>query len=158
MIKAPSSLQDLRRRSYHKAKSDPPQRFWGIFGPSAKLDTRAEAYQQAKRNGGAPGLDGRTFADSEAAGLAHFRTALRDELRAGTSQPQPHRVVEIPKDKGKVRKLQIPMVPSYCTSIQAPWGSRPPFSGPGYEVAFFTLAFERDPHKAIFLAGSSSYI
>jgi RNA-directed DNA polymerase len=95
MIKAPSSLQDLRRRMYHKAKSDKPHRVWGIFGHIAKIDTLAEAYQQAKRNGGAPGLDGRTFADIEAEGLDQFLTALRDELLAGTYQPQPNRVVEI---------------------------------------------------------------
>jgi RNA-directed DNA polymerase len=110
MTKAPSSLQDLRRRIYHKAKSEKTHRFWGLFGHVAKPETLAEAYQQAKRNGGAPGLDGRTFADIEAEGLDQFLTALRDELRAGTYQPQPNRVVEIPKDKGKVRKLQIPCI------------------------------------------------
>ena len=69
MIKAPSSLQDLRRRIYHKAKSEKTHRFWGLFVHVAKLDTLTEAYQQAKRNGGAPGLDGQTFADIEAEGL-----------------------------------------------------------------------------------------
>jgi RNA-directed DNA polymerase len=110
MIKAPSRLQDLRRRIYHKAKSEKTHRFWGIFVHIAQVDTLAAAYQQAKRNGGAPGLDGRTFADIEAEGLDQFLTALRDELLAGTYQPQPNRVVEIPKDKGKVRKLQIPCI------------------------------------------------
>ena len=110
MIKAPSSLQDLRRRMYHKAKSDQTHRFWGLFVHVAKLDTLAEAYQQAKRNGGAPGLDGQTFADIEAVGLDQFLEAMRDELLAGTYQPQPNRAVEIPKGEGKVRKLQIPCI------------------------------------------------
>ena len=88
----------------------------------AKPETLTEAYQQAKRNGGAPGLDGRTFADVEAEGLEQFLTAVRDELLAGPYHPQPNRVVEIPKGEGKVRKLQIPRVPSYCTSIQTAWG------------------------------------
>jgi group II intron reverse transcriptase/maturase len=110
MIKAPSSLQDLRRRIYHKAKSEQTHRFWGIFVHVAKLDTLTAAYQQAKRNGGAPGLDGQTFADIEAAGLDHFLAALRDELLAGTYHPQPNRAVEIPKEKGKVRTLQIPCI------------------------------------------------
>lgn len=110
MIKAPSSLQDLRRRIYHKAKSEKTHRFWGIFVHVARLDTLTEAYQQAKRNGGAPGLDGRTFADIEVEGLEQFLTGIRDELLAGTYQPQPNRVVEIPKGEGKVRKLQIPCI------------------------------------------------
>ncbi len=110
MIKALSSLQDLRQRIYDKAKSEPTHRFWGLFVHVAKGQPRAEAYQQAKRNGGAPGLDGRTFADIEAEGLEPFLTALRDELLTGTYHPQLNRVVEIPKEKGKVRKLQIPCI------------------------------------------------
>ena len=110
MIKALSSLQDLRRRIYHKAKSEQTHRFWGLFVHVAKLDTLTEAYQQAKRNGGVPGLDGQTFADIEASGRDPFLAGLRDELLAGTYHPQPNRAVEIPKEKGKVRKLQIPCI------------------------------------------------
>jgi retron-type reverse transcriptase len=122
MTKTPSSLQDLRRQIYRKAKSEQTHRFWGLFVHVTKTETLAAAYQQAKRNGGVPGLDGQTFADIEAAGLDHFLAALRDELRAGTYHPQPNRAVEIPKGEGKVRKLQMPMVASYCTFIQAAWG------------------------------------
>ena len=110
MIKALSSLQDLRRRIYHKAKSEKTHRFWGLFVHVAKLDTLTEAYQQARRNGGVPGLDGRTFADIEAEGVEPFLLTIRDALLAGTYHPQPNRVVEIPKGEGKVRKLQIPCI------------------------------------------------
>jgi RNA-directed DNA polymerase len=110
MRKAPSSLQDLRRQIYREAKSDKAHRFWGLFVHLAKAEPLAEAYPQAKRNGGAPGPDGQTFAAIEAAGCESFREALGDELRAGTYQPQRNRAVEVPKGEGKVRKLQIPWV------------------------------------------------
>ena len=58
MTKAPSNLQDLRRQIYRKAKSEQTHRFWGLFVHVTKPETLTEAYQQAKRNGGAPGLDG----------------------------------------------------------------------------------------------------
>jgi len=110
MIKAPSSLQDLRRQIYHKAKSEQTHRCWGLLVHVAKLDTLTEAYQQAKRNGGVPGIDRQTLADIEAGGHAQFLRAIRDELLAATYHPQPNRVVEIPKGEGKVRKLQIPCI------------------------------------------------
>ena len=108
MIKALSSLQDLRRRIYHKAKSEKTHRFWGLFGPVAKSDTLAEASPHAKRHGRAPGLDGQTFADIEAGGVERFLADIQADLLAGTSQPQPNRAVDIPKKHGQVRRLQIP--------------------------------------------------
>jgi RNA-directed DNA polymerase len=69
-----------------------------------------EAYRIAKRNGGAPGIDGQSFAEIESAGLAAFLAELREDLLAGRYEPQPNRRVEIPKDNGKVRTLQIPCI------------------------------------------------
>ena len=69
MTKAPISLQDLRRRIYRKAKSDKTHRFWGLFVHITKTETLLEAYRQARRNAGAPGIDGQTFAEIEAEGL-----------------------------------------------------------------------------------------
>ena len=49
MIKAPISLQDLRRRIYRKAKSDKAHRFWGIFVHVTRIETLQEAYRLSKR-------------------------------------------------------------------------------------------------------------
>ena len=110
MINAPIYLQDLRRRIYRKAKSDKTHRFWGIFVHIAKMETLREAYRIARRNRGAPGIDGLTFDDIEKAGLDEFLLSIRNDLLSGSYQPQQNRKVEIPKDKGKVRTLQIPSI------------------------------------------------
>ncbi len=110
MIKAPIGLQELRRRIYRKAKSDKTHRFWGIFVHIAKRETLEEAYRIAKRNGGAPGLDGQTFEAIEAAGLDTFLAEIRDDLLSGRYKPKPNRRVDIPKENGKVRLLQIPCI------------------------------------------------
>lgn len=110
MIKAPIDLQELRRRIYRKAKSEKTHRFWGLWVHITKLETLMAAYRQAKENGGAPGLDGQSFTAIEAHGLDRFLDDLRDDLQTGRYQPQPNRQVEIPKDKGKVRVLQIPCI------------------------------------------------
>jgi hypothetical protein len=39
MTKAPSNLQELRRRIYRKAKSETTHRFWGLFVHITKLET-----------------------------------------------------------------------------------------------------------------------
>jgi len=110
MIKAPISLQELRRRIYRKAKSDKAHCFWGLFVHVARTETLEEAYRAAKRNGGAPGVDGQTFADIESAGPATFLVNLRADLLSGRYQPGPNRRVDIPKGKGKFRTLQIPCI------------------------------------------------
>ena len=39
MTKAPSSLQDLRRSLYVKAKAEPTWRFWGLYVHVCNRDT-----------------------------------------------------------------------------------------------------------------------
>jgi RNA-directed DNA polymerase len=105
------SLQDLRRRIYAKAKSDTSWRFWGLFVHVSKRETLHEAYRLAKAKGGAPGVDGVTFAAIEAGGVGRFLAELRDELVTRKYVPLPNRRVEIPKDGGKkVRVLGIPTI------------------------------------------------
>src|SRR6516225_2538191 len=111
MIKAPIDLQDLRRRLSDKAKAEPAWRFWGLYVHVCKMDTLREAYALAKKNNGAPGIDGVTFEAIEAGGVEAFLGQLRDELLARTYRPMRNRRQEIPKDGGrKVRVLGIPAI------------------------------------------------
>src|SRR3954464_9636658 len=68
MIKTPIKLQDLRRKIYTKAKADTAWRFWGLYVHVCKMETLNEAYLLAKKNNGAPGIDGVTFEAIEAGG------------------------------------------------------------------------------------------
>src|SRR6516225_6478338 len=111
MIKAPIDLQDLRRRLSDKAKAEPAWRFWGLYVHVCKMDTLREAYALAKKNNGAPGIDGVTFEAIEAGDVEAFLGRLRDELLARTYRPMRNRRQEIPKDGGrKVRVLGIPAI------------------------------------------------
>ncbi len=110
MTKTPITLQELRQRIYPKAKSEPTHRFWGLFTHITKMTTLHEAYQQARKNNGAPGIDGKSFADIELEGVIPFLTGIQEELQAGIYRPQANRKVEITKAKGKMRTLQIPCI------------------------------------------------
>jgi RNA-directed DNA polymerase len=111
MINAPIDLQDLRRRIYVKAKAEPTWRFWGLYVHVCKMETLYEAYQVARSNNGAPGIDGVTFEAIEAGGREGFLKQIQDELVNHTYQPMPVRKKEIPKDGGtKVRVLSIPSI------------------------------------------------
>jgi RNA-directed DNA polymerase len=111
MIKTPISLQDLRRSLYVKAKAESTWRFWGLYVHVCKMETLCEAYQMAKKNNGAPGIDGVTFEAIEESGVEMFLQQIRDELVTNTYRPTPVRRKEIPKDGGnKVRVLSIPSI------------------------------------------------
>ncbi len=88
MIKPTISLQELRRKIGHRAKSAPVHRFWGLHVHVMKLETLEAAYLTAKSNQGAPGIDGETFEGIEAQGRSQFLSELASELRTGTCAPQ----------------------------------------------------------------------
>jgi RNA-directed DNA polymerase len=111
MTTAPSSLQDLRRRIYAKAKAEPSWRFWGLYVHICKMETLRAAYEVAKANDGAPGIDGMTFEAIEASGVDAFLQQIQDELVARTYRPMRNRRKEIPKEGStKVRVLSIPAI------------------------------------------------
>jgi RNA-directed DNA polymerase len=110
MTKAPVSLQDLRRKLYVKAKAEPAWRFWGMYVHVCKLETLHAAYEMAKQNNGAPGIDGVTFDAIEEQGVAAFLLQIQDELKQRTYSPLPLRKKGIPKEGGKVRILSIPAI------------------------------------------------
>ena len=110
MIKASIDLQDLRRRIYVKAKAKSSWRFWGLYVHVCKMETLREAYEMAKKNDGAPGVDGVTFEAIEAQGVDALPEQIRDELIGRTYKPLPARRQAIPRDGGRVRVLSIPAI------------------------------------------------
>jgi RNA-directed DNA polymerase len=110
MTKTPIDRQDLRRKIYTKAKADTAWRFWGLYVHVCKMETLNEAYLLAKKNNGAPGIDGVTFEAIEASGVGAFLEEIRDERAAHRYRPLRNRRQEIPKDGGKVRVLGIPAI------------------------------------------------
>ena len=107
MTKTPISLHDLRRSLYVKAKAEPTWRFWGLYVHVCKTETLREAYQMAKSNDGAPGIDGVTFAAIEESGAERFLTQIRDELVTNTYRPMRARKKEIPKGPVRHRHLEF---------------------------------------------------
>jgi RNA-directed DNA polymerase len=143
MIKAPIHLQDLRRRLYVKAKAEPTWRFWGLYAHVCKRETLWEAYQLAKENDGAPGVDGVTFQAIEAEGLERFLEQLREKLVQGRYRPQRLRKVGIPKEGGKVRQLSIP-----CIRDRVVQGALKLILEPIFEADFQPGSFGYRPKKS----------
>ncbi len=103
-------VQELSRRIGEKAKTEPHHRFWGLYTHVWKLNVLKEAYRLAKKNNGAPGVDGVTFEQIETKGLDTFLQTISDELREKKYESLPCRHVDIPKENGKVRGLKIPAI------------------------------------------------
>ena len=111
MTKTSSSLQDLRRGIYVKAKAEPSWRFWGLYVHVCKMETLQEAYEMARRNNGAPGIDGVTFEDIEAQGVVSFLVQIRDELNKRTYVPLRARKKEISEGRGQGPRTVDPLHP-----------------------------------------------
>jgi RNA-directed DNA polymerase len=148
MRKAPIRLQDLRRRIYVKAKAEPSWRFWGLYVHVVKKETLRQAYKLAKKNHGAPGIDGVTFEAIEAQGVESFIDQLHEELVQRTYRPLRVRKVGIPKSNGKERELSIP-----CIRDRVVQGACKLILEPIFEADFQPGSFgyrpRRRPHAAI---------
>ena len=109
-LATPSKIRELQIKLYRKAKKEPGYRFYMLYDKIYREDILAHAYEQARANKGAPGVDGQTFEQIEAGGLEEWLTGIRQELRNKTYQPQPVRRVMIPKPGGGERPLGIPSI------------------------------------------------
>src|SRR5687768_10748031 len=109
-LATPESIRKLQRKLYLKAKDEPAFRFYLLYDKIWREDILRHAYDLARANKGAPGVDGVTFAMIEAVGREEWLAAIREDLRAKTYRPQPVRRVMIPKPGGGERPLGIPTI------------------------------------------------
>jgi group II intron reverse transcriptase/maturase len=103
----PPKVQKLQTALHAKAKGAPGYRFYALYDKVYRRDILEFAYLRCRSNGGAPGVDGQTFADIEAYGRDRWLDELTTELRNRTYRPDPVRRVFIPKGDGKQRPLGI---------------------------------------------------
>ena len=109
-LQTPEKIRSLQRKLYRKAKAEPAFRFYVLYDKICREDVLGHAYALARANGGAPGVDGVTFAQIEAAGVEAWLAGLRGDLVAKTYRPEAVRRVMIPKPGGGERPLGIPTI------------------------------------------------
>jgi RNA-directed DNA polymerase len=104
------TVKKLQEALQAKAKRVPTYRFYALYDKVYRCDVLEHALARCWENGGAPGMDGQSFADIEEYGKARWLGELAEELRKKTYRPQPVRRVWIPKPDGKQRPLGIPTI------------------------------------------------
>ncbi len=109
-LATPETIRSLQRKLYVKAKAEPAFRFYSLYDKIHRPDILEHAYQLARANRGAPGVDGERFEKIEERGLADWLERLREELRSRRCRPAAVRRVYIPKPGGGERPLGIPTV------------------------------------------------
>ena len=109
-LSTPEKIRRLQRKLYALAKQRPDQRFHALYDKVYREDILAHAYALCRANGGAPGVDGVSFAQIEEQGLGEWLSGLEAELRGKTYKPDPVRRVLIPKPGGGERPLGIPTI------------------------------------------------
>jgi retron-type reverse transcriptase len=103
-------VRKLQTSLQAKAKAEPAFRFYSLWDKVCRPDVIKEAYRACRRNGGAAGADGITFAQITASGEEQWLGELRQKLRTGEYRPQPLLRVWIPKSNGGQRPLGIPCI------------------------------------------------
>ena len=128
----------------------PARRFHALYDKVWREDILAHAFALSRENGGAPGVDGVTFAQIEAYGVARWLGELREDVRTGRYTPQPVRRVMIPKSGGVgQRPLGIPTITAYCGTVQYGFGVPhrdapvPPVGGPAVADPFHAASSDR---------------
>jgi len=109
-LETPDKIRSLQRKLYRKAKAEPAFRFYILYDKICRADILLRAYTLARANAGAPGVDGMTFGQIEAAGVDAWLAGLREDLVSKTYRPDPVRRVTIPKPGGGERPLGIPTI------------------------------------------------
>jgi RNA-directed DNA polymerase len=109
-LETPIKIRMLQKKLYQKAKGEPNYRFYLLYDKVWREDILLHAYELAKANQGAPGVDEQSFEHIESEGRQKWLEGIRSDLRDKTYEPRAVRRVMIPKPGGGERPLGIPTI------------------------------------------------
>ena len=109
-LETPIKIRMLQKKLYQKAKEEPNYRFYLLYDKMWREDILLHAYELAKANKGAPGVDEQSFEQIESEGREEWLRGIRSDLRDKTYEPRAVRRVMIPKPGGGDRPLGIPTI------------------------------------------------
>jgi RNA-directed DNA polymerase len=105
------AVRALQHALYRAAKADPGRRFHALYDKVSRRDVLQRAWEQVRRNRGAPGIDQLTIAQVEQYGVDRLLDKLAGALEDGSYRPLAARRVLIPKPgSSEQRPLSIPTV------------------------------------------------
>src|SRR4051794_22072520 len=87
-LETPFKIRMLQRKLYLKAKAEPDYDFYLLYDKIYRDDVLSHAYELAKANKGAPGVDEQTFEQIESEGVTEWLDGIGKELRAKAYKPQ----------------------------------------------------------------------
>jgi len=105
-------VRGMQVKLHRWAGEEPSRRFGDLWNLVCDYDFLARSWDRVRSNRGArtPGVDGVRAVDVQyrEGGVSGFLEEIRRQLKDGTYRPSAVRRIEIPKGKGKLRKLGIP--------------------------------------------------
>ncbi len=103
------AVRALQHALYRAAKADPGRRFHALYDKLSRRDVLQRAWEQVRRNRGAPGIDQLTIQQVEQYGVDRLLDKLAVVLENGSYRPLAARRVLIPKPGSTERRpLSIP--------------------------------------------------
>src|ERR1700726_2237724 len=109
-LETPIKIRMLQKKLYQKAKEERNYRFYLLYDKMWREDILLHAYELAKENKGAPGVDEQSFEQIESEGREEWLRGIRSDLRDKTYEPRAVRRVMIPKPGGCERPLGVPTI------------------------------------------------